>query len=175
MAVFWAFLDKPLGLPPILPLARAALSPAKVRSRMISLSNSATDANILKINLPWAVLVSIGSQRLFKPTCLSINRPTSSTKCFNDLPSRSSFHITSKSPSRRWSNNSPSCFLLVLEPHPLLLVYLQFSFDSQLTFMKVVTLLHNILQPPGQQTLPHILIFMKKKGNGSFTVIVPIK
>ena len=46
------------GLPPNLPLAFAAFSPARVLSRKRSLSCSASKANIPKINLPFGVVVS---------------------------------------------------------------------------------------------------------------------
>ena len=47
-----------LLFPPSRPLALSAASPALVRSRMVSCSNSARDAKRLKYNLPFAVDVS---------------------------------------------------------------------------------------------------------------------
>jgi hypothetical protein len=53
MAVF----DKPAGWPPFFPLALAESKPAFVLSRIISRSNSASDAKMLKVNLPVGVAV----------------------------------------------------------------------------------------------------------------------
>jgi len=47
------------GRPPFLPRARAAERPARVRSAISSLSNSASAAKIPKHNRPFGVVVSI--------------------------------------------------------------------------------------------------------------------
>lgn len=67
----------PAGLPPFLPQALAEVRPAFVLLDMISLSNSASDANMLNGNRPVAVLVSIPSCRLEKLTsrcCIFFNQ-----------------------------------------------------------------------------------------------------
>ena len=46
------FADKDEGLPPLRPRARAASNPARVRSRMISRSNSAMAEKMVKIKRP---------------------------------------------------------------------------------------------------------------------------
>lgn len=51
-AAFFFFSSTPLGRPPLLPRARAAVSPAWVRSRIMSRSNSASEAKIWKMSLP---------------------------------------------------------------------------------------------------------------------------
>jgi hypothetical protein len=56
--------------PPFLPLARAAISPAFVRSRISSLSKSANEAKIPKISRPAGVVVSI-----FAPCPLNTRNP----------------------------------------------------------------------------------------------------
>src|SRR5215213_5753524 len=56
------------GRPPRRPRARAAASPALVRSRMRSRSNSANAANTWKTSLPPGVVVSMASWRLRNPT-----------------------------------------------------------------------------------------------------------
>ena len=56
------------GRPPCRPRARAAASPACVRSRIRSRSNSARAPKTWKISLPPLVVVSICSVRLLKPT-----------------------------------------------------------------------------------------------------------
>jgi len=58
--------DKPFGLPPALPLAFAATKPALVFSLMISRPNSASEAKILKVNLPVEVAVLMPSCKLRK-------------------------------------------------------------------------------------------------------------
>jgi hypothetical protein len=57
-----------LGRPPMRPRARAAASPAVVRSRTRSRSNSARAANTWKTSLPPGVVVSIASCRERNPT-----------------------------------------------------------------------------------------------------------
>lgn len=95
----WSFsVDKPEGRPPFLPLALAATSPALVRSRIISLSNSANEAKILNVNLPVAVVVSMWSCRLTKLTPFSLNTATRSTRWRRERPRRSNFQTTTWSP-----------------------------------------------------------------------------
>ena len=55
------------GRPPTRPRARAAASPAKVRSRINARSNSASEAKMWKMSLPPAVVLSMFSARLLKP------------------------------------------------------------------------------------------------------------
>ena len=58
------------GLPPMLPLARAAVRPARVRSMINSWSDSASAAKMPKTRRPLAVAVSISS-----PAPASTRRP----------------------------------------------------------------------------------------------------
>ena len=55
-----------LGRPPVRPRARAAASPAFVRSLMMSRSNSASEEKMWKMSLPSLVLVPILSWGLLK-------------------------------------------------------------------------------------------------------------
>jgi hypothetical protein len=95
---------KPGGRPPLRPLARAAINPTFVRSLIISLSNSAREANMLNVNLPVAVLVLMESCMLSNPTCSFSIFETKSIKTFNDLPSLSNFHTMTLSPFLSVSN-----------------------------------------------------------------------
>lgn len=90
--------DKPFGLPSFFPLALAASSSALVRSRIISLSNSANDAKILKVKLPVAVVVSMWSCKLIKFTSFSLKSATRSTKSLRERPRRSNFQTSTLSP-----------------------------------------------------------------------------
>jgi len=108
--------DKPDGRPPFLPLAFAASSPALVRSRMISCSNSANEAKILKVNLPVAVVVSMWSCKLTKFTSCSWKSATKSTKSLSDRPSLSSFQTTTWSPFLRFPRSFLSSGLSVFFP-----------------------------------------------------------
>ena len=79
-------------LPPFLPLALADWSPAIVRSRMSSLSNSASVANIPNINLPLAVVVSIFAPfpvNTFNPIFCDVKYWTILIRCFRLLPNLS--------------------------------------------------------------------------------------
>jgi hypothetical protein len=82
---------------------RAAASPALVRSRIRSRSNSARAAKTWKTSLPPGVVVSIASCRLRNPIPCSASPVTVSTRCRSDRPRRSSFQTTRVSPGR-------SCF-----------------------------------------------------------------
>ena len=83
------------------PRARAAASPAMVRSLITSRSNSASAANIVNMSLPWLVVVSIGAPcSTLKPTHRSLRSSTVSIRCLRLRPSRSSFQITRMSSLR---------------------------------------------------------------------------
>lgn len=69
----------PRGRSPHRPRTRGADNPACVRSRMTSRSNSASEANKLKVSRPCEVVVSIGSFKLFSPTFRAIRSLTRST------------------------------------------------------------------------------------------------
>jgi hypothetical protein len=100
---FWPVITG--GRPPCRPRTRAAASPALVRSRIRSRSNSASAANTWKTSLPPGVVVSIASWRLQNPTPRSASPVTVSTKWRSDRPSRSSFQTTRVSPGRSWSRS----------------------------------------------------------------------
>ncbi|CSZ26441.1 Uncharacterised protein [Shigella sonnei] len=85
--------------PPIRPYARAASSPAFVRSTISSRSISARAPITWKKKRPIGVLVSIESVRLRKLMPRSRNSSTSTTRCRILRPSRSSFQTTSVSPA----------------------------------------------------------------------------
>ncbi len=86
--------------PPIRPCARAASSPAFVRSTISSRSISASGTHHMKEkNAPIGVLVSIASVRLRKLTPRSRNSSTRMTRCRILRPSRSSFQTTRVSPA----------------------------------------------------------------------------
>jgi len=57
-----------VGLPPRLPRARAAASPARVLSWIKARSNSASAPKIEKVSFPPGVVVSMDSVRLRSPT-----------------------------------------------------------------------------------------------------------
>ena len=63
--------ESAFGRPPALPLLLAAVSPARVRSRIISRSNSARAPKIWKTSFPPDVVVSMSSCRDLKLTPLS--------------------------------------------------------------------------------------------------------
>ncbi len=69
-----------VGRPPVRPRARAAASPACVRSRMRSRSNSARAPKTWKISRPPGVEVSIASVRLRKATFRSFKARTVSMR-----------------------------------------------------------------------------------------------
>src|SRR5215218_10170306 len=98
----WAVMTE--GRPPERPRARAAASPAVVRSRIRSRSNSARAAKTWKTSLPPGVVVSIASCRLRNPIPRSATPVTVSTRCRRERPRRSSFHTTRVSPGRSWSS-----------------------------------------------------------------------
>jgi hypothetical protein len=93
--------------PPWRPRARAAASPAAVRSRIRTRSNSARDADV-EDQLAAGVAVSITSWRLQNPMPRSARPVTVSTTCRGDLPSRSSFRTTRVSPGAADPAAAPS-------------------------------------------------------------------
>ncbi len=111
------------GLPPIRPLARAAASPALVRSRMRSRSNSASAPMRWKISLPPGVVVSIFSVRLIKSTPRSLRRLSVSMRSLSERPSRSSFHTITVSPERTKARSSSNPFRSNFDPVILSLKY----------------------------------------------------
>jgi hypothetical protein len=104
------------GRPPFRPRARAALSPACVRSRMISRSNSASAPKIWNISFPPDVVVSIASVIDLKPIPRLLRPVIVSMRCLRERPSRSSLHTTRVSPSRRWLRASSSPVRSALAP-----------------------------------------------------------
>jgi hypothetical protein len=90
------------GRPRWRPRARAAASPAAVRS-LRSRSNSARAAKTWKTSLPPGVVVSIVSCRLRKPTPHSARPVTVSTRWRSERPRRSSFQTTSGGLSQKRS------------------------------------------------------------------------
>jgi hypothetical protein len=92
-----------LGLPPFLPLARAASRPALVRSEMRLCSNSANIAMSWKNSMPVGVLVLTSSVSDTKWTFRFFSRSSVSINCFHDRPRRSNFQTTRVSPSLRYS------------------------------------------------------------------------
>ncbi len=92
-----------LGLPPFLPLARAAWMPALVRSEIRLCSNSANIAMSWKNSMPVGVLVLTSSVSDTKWMFLFFSRSSVSINCFNDRPRRSNFQTTRVSPSLRYS------------------------------------------------------------------------
>ena len=72
------------GRPPFLPRARAAARPARVRSRMMSRSNSARAPKTWKMSFPPLVVVSMASCKLWKPTPRSRRSVTVSMRCLSD-------------------------------------------------------------------------------------------
>ncbi len=111
-----AFLSRLRGRPPVLPRALALDSPAFVRSRINSRSNSASAPNRWNPTLPPGVVVSICSRRLRKPWCVFAKWPTVSIRWPSERLSRSSGHTTSVSPLRRWSRASAKPGRAVLDP-----------------------------------------------------------
>jgi len=93
--------DSLLGRPPTRPRARAAVSPATVRSRMISRSNWASAPNRWNTSRPPAVVVSMFSRSDRNPTPRASSAVTTSIRCRSDRPSRSSRHTTNVSPGRK--------------------------------------------------------------------------
>jgi len=92
------------GRPPARPRARAAASPAIVRSWMRSRSNSASVAKMPNTSLPVAVVVSTSPVSTLSPTprfCRSLTRPTT---WVSERPMRSSFQTTRASASRATSS-----------------------------------------------------------------------
>ena len=94
---------RPGFLPPLIPLALAALNPALVRSLISSRSNSAKEPKILNISRPCDVDVFIPSLMLSKLIFRSLSWVTISINSFRDRPSLSSFHTTKISPARSLS------------------------------------------------------------------------
>ena len=92
-----------LGLPPVLPLARAASRPALVRSEIRLCSNSASIAISWKNNMPVGVLVFTSSVSDTTWMLRFFNFSSVSMSCCIDRPSRSDFHTTRVSPSFRYA------------------------------------------------------------------------
>jgi hypothetical protein len=88
------------GRPPWRPRARAAESPAIVRSRIRSRSNSASALNTWKMSRPPLVVVSMLSCSERNPTRRSRSSCTLCTRSTSERPNRSSFHTTMVSPLR---------------------------------------------------------------------------
>jgi hypothetical protein len=105
-----------VGRPPVRPRARAAASPAWVRSRIRSRSNSASAPNRWKTSLPPGVVVSRASATLRNPTPRSSRVVTVSIRWRRERPSRSSFHTTRVSPGRSWSRTLVSSGRASSEP-----------------------------------------------------------
>src|SRR3954452_21931830 len=87
-----------LGLPNSRPRARAACSPAWVRSLMRSRSNSASAPKTWKTSLPTLVVVSVCSWRERKPTPRFCSCLTVLMRWARERPSRSSRQTTRVSP-----------------------------------------------------------------------------
>lgn len=108
------FSSRLAGRPPVLPLALAASSPARVRSRIRSRSNWAKDPKMLNMRVPPGVLVSIASVSERNCTPLASKLLMSSTRFCRDRPSLSSFQTTTVSPSRSrssmWSSSGRWAF-----------------------------------------------------------------
>src|SRR5215217_3758146 len=85
-------------LPPFLPPARAASSPAIVLSRIRSLSNSATAPKTWNTSLPPGVVVSMISRNDTTSTLRSLSPFTKSISSLSERPKRSSFQTTNSSP-----------------------------------------------------------------------------
>ena len=85
--------------PPIRPRSRAAASPAFVRWIRISRSMALIAHNTVTKNEPDGVDVSIVSVSDRKLTCFFLNSSIRVRRCGTDLPSRSSFHTTTVSPT----------------------------------------------------------------------------
>ena len=83
-----------LGLPPVLPLVRAASRPALVRSEIRLCSNSESLAISWKNSMPVGVLVFTSSVSDTTWMLRFFNFSSVSMSCCNDRPSRSSFHTT---------------------------------------------------------------------------------
>jgi hypothetical protein len=88
------------GRPPCLPRARAAASPAIVRSRMRSLSNSAIAPKTWNTSFPPLVPVSSCSCRLLNCTPRSCKSFIDWMRCARERPRRSNRQTTSVSPAR---------------------------------------------------------------------------
>ena len=108
------FSSRLAGRPPVLPLALAASSPARVRSRIRSRSNWANDPKMLNMRVQPGVLVSIASVSERNCTPLASKLLMSSTRFCRDRPSLSSFQTTTVSPSRSrssmWSSSGRWAF-----------------------------------------------------------------
>jgi hypothetical protein len=104
------------GLPPTLPLARAAATPARERSIMTSRSNCASAEKTWKTRRPPGVVVSIPSCNERKPTPRSPSSPTTSIRCRTERPRRSKRQTTMVSPGRKWSNSWTSSGRSVRDP-----------------------------------------------------------
>jgi hypothetical protein len=90
--------DSAGGRPPLRPRARAAASPALVRSRIRSRSNSASAAKTWNTSRPPEEVVSIVSCKERNPTPCSDKICSWSIRCRIERPNRSSRHTTSVSP-----------------------------------------------------------------------------
>jgi hypothetical protein len=99
-----------VAAPPCLPRARAAVSPAFVRSVMISRSNSASAPKIWKMSFPPLVVVSMFSVRLLNPMFRLCNSVIRSMRSLRERPRRSRRHTTRVSPPRIYDSTSFSPF-----------------------------------------------------------------
>jgi len=118
-AAFFAFSmaadDSPAGLPPFLPLARAAVIPAMVFSTISSRMNSEREANILKVKRPVMVVVLRPSFKLTNSTSLVLNSSIQLTRSLRERPNLYNFQTTNISPCRNCANicsNSGRSFFL---------------------------------------------------------------
>ena len=102
-------LAEPRGRPPLRPRARAASSPARVRSPMTWRSNSANAAKMWKTSRPPEVVVSTASVSERSPTPPASSRSTVAISCRSERASRSSRQTASVSPGRRKSSAAASC------------------------------------------------------------------
>jgi hypothetical protein len=79
-------LREPRGRPPTRPRARAAVSPAWVRSQIRSRSSSANASNMWKMSFPRLVVVSRFSWRRLQPNPRYARSVTTSMRCRSDRP-----------------------------------------------------------------------------------------
>jgi hypothetical protein len=94
------------GRPRRLPFCRAWARPARVRSRRISLSNSAKIANRPAMARPVGVVRSRASVRETNPTPRCSSSWSVASRSVTDRPQRSSRHTSTKSISRRRADSS---------------------------------------------------------------------
>ncbi len=89
------------GRPPLRPQARAAFSPALVRSRMIERSKWTKPPKMWKNSSPAPVVVWIASVSERKPMPRTCSWSVTSISCFIKRAKRSSFQTTRVSPVHR--------------------------------------------------------------------------